>query len=386
MDNRTLCTSFLFFVKNPFYTSRIRFENCFAYKKYTKKCIFELSKSKRMKRYFLVFSFLIISTVYLLGQAGQSAYTFLELPISSHMAALGGSNVCLRNNDINFALSNPSLLSPETDNQLALNFTKHIVGVSVGSAVYGNTWNGNMFGIGMQYVDYGTFDETSETNQNLGTFTAKDYALSFIYAKQLGKNWQGGITLKPIYSAYESYTSFAMGVDVGLSYDLKDKGVSLGAALQNVGTQITSYNNQLEKLPFNSLISFSEKFIHAPLRVSLTAHHLQVWNLNYLNTITTTSLTGVKTSDTISFVDMFFRHLIVAIDFIPSKNIYFTVGYNHERAAELGLSDLKTSAGFSFGGGLTISKFQIGFAASQFQKGIMAYQFSISTDLNSYKK
>lgn len=339
-----------------------------------------------MKRYLLIVGIFCVMATNSWSQAGQSIYTFLELPVSSHMAALGGANVSLRTNDINYALSNPALLSSETNNQLALNFSNYIADVSVGSVAYGKNWHDNMFAVAMQYIDYGTFEGTTETNQSFGNFTAKDFALSLVYAKQLLKNWQGGITLKPIYSAYESYSSFGIGVDLGLSYARVDKGIFVGAALQNIGSQLVSYNEELEYLPFNSMISFSKKFSHAPVRVSCTAHNLHRWNLNYVNSVYTTTLTGEKIYETVSFVDMLFRHVIVGLDIIPSKNLYLTVGYNHRRAAELRLNGLKTIAGFSFGGGIKVSKFHIGFSAAQYQKGIMTYQFSLSTNTNSFKK
>lgn len=339
-----------------------------------------------MKRYLFIVALCGLMTANTWSQAGQAIYTFLELPVSSHMAALGGANVSLRTNDINYALSNPALLTAETNNQLALNFSNYIADVSVGSVAYGKNWSDNMFAVAMQYIDYGTFEGTTETNQSFGTFTAKDFALSLVYAKQLQKYWQGGVNLKPIYSAYESYSSFGIGVDLGLSYAREENGLYLGIALQNIGTQLVSYNDELEHLPFNSMISFSKKFSHAPVRVTCTAHHLHIWNLNYVNSIYTTTLTGEKVYETVNFVDMLFRHFIAGIDIMPSKNFYLTVGYNHRRAAELRLNGLKTIAGFSFGGGLKISKFSVGFSAAQYQKGIMTYQFSVSTNMNSFKK
>ncbi len=332
----------------------------------------------------ILLSACLISSIW--GQAGESVYTFLELPMSSHISALGGSNVSLRTNDVNYALNNPALLSASTDKQLALSFSNYIADVSAGSVVYGNNWNNNLFAFGVQYFDYGSFDGTTFTNQSTGSFTAKDIAVSFIYAKQLEKNLQGGVSIKPIYSAYETYTSFGIGVDIGLSYAKIEKGLYWGLAFQNIGSQIVSYNEENEFLPFNTLLSFSKNFTHAPLRVSFTAHHLHKWDLNYINTIYTTTLEGEKVYADISFIDMLFRHMIFGIDFLPSKNLYLTVGYNHQRAAELRVSGIKTIAGLSFGGGLKISKFQLGFSASQFQKGIMTYQVSLSTQIDSFKK
>jgi len=49
------------------------------------------------------------------------------------------------------------------------------------------------------------------------------------------------------------------------------------------------------------------------------------------------------------------------------------------------MSGFKTGAGFSYGGGIRLYKFQVGFGMTQFQVGNYAYQFSISTSLNEFR-
>ena len=87
----------------------------------------------------------------------------------------------------------------------------------------------------------------------------------------------------------------------------------------------------------------------------------------------------------IGFVDMFFRHTIFAAEFVPTKNFYLAIGYNHRRQKEMNMNGFKSSAGFSFGGGVKIYKFQTGFGMSQFQAGNYSYQFSITTNLNEFR-
>lgn len=329
-----------------------------------------------------------ISTFYVasaLAQSGEFAYKFLELPFSARNAAMGGIHAALANDGINGAMANPSLLSEETNNQLAINFTNYLADANVGSVAYGRNIKNNLLGIGMQYVDYGSFEGRDEFNQNTTNFSAKDMALSLMYAKQLDKYWKGGITLKPIFSAYESYSSFGIGVDLGLSYVNPDKGINAGLIFTNIGQQITAYTDQIDPLPFNIAFSISEKFKHAPIRLHLTAHHLNVWDLNYTNNVTKSTLSGEEEAETISNIDMLFRHAIIGIDFVPNKAFYISTSYNHRRGRELDLSDVKTISGFSFGGGLKIKSFDFGFAASQYQKGIWCYQFSLSTGLNAFK-
>ena len=74
----------------------------------------------------------------------------------------------------------------------------------------------NYFAVGIHYLDYGHM-RYADTEGNLigGTFTAKDILVDVMYARQLGQQFSVGVTLKPIYSIYESYHSFALGADVG---------------------------------------------------------------------------------------------------------------------------------------------------------------------------
>lgn len=333
----------------------------------------------------LVSLFTLAFSFSLKAQSGQETYRFLELPVSSHIAALGGLSASFYEEGISAAMGNPALLSSDTDNQVALNFTKYLADVSGGTLAYGKNWHNNLFGIGIQFVDYGNFDRRDEFNQDMGSFQARDFALSLQYARLLDKRWTLGVTLKPIYSSYENYSSFGMGVDLGIAYTNKEDGLAVGASVVNIGRQFTSYASELEYLPFNSMISLTKKFRHAPFRIHVTAHHLHVWDLDYDNNIYTTTLSGEKETKKINFVDMLFRHTIFGVDFTPGNRVYLTASYNHRRAAELGVEGSRSITGFSFGGGVKIYKFQIGFALSQYQKGVMSYQFSLSTDLKSFK-
>ena len=82
---------------------------------------------------------------------------------------------------------------------------------------------------------------------------------------------------------------------------------------------------------------------------------------------------------------MAFRHAIFAAEFVPSKNFYLSVGYNHRRHQELSVSGVKSMAGFSFGGGIKLYKFHVGFGTTQFLAGNSSYQFSVTTALSEFR-
>jgi hypothetical protein len=343
------------------------------------------------KRFLILFLSLTISLL-AFSQAGTGVYQFLDLPVSSRLAALGSINVSLHDNDINFAFQNPSLLTSETNNVIGLNMANYLADIKFGTAVYGrNFGDKNYFALGIQYIDYGLFKETTDQNQIIGEFTAKDMALFIMYARPLTKRITVGGTLKPVYSVYESYTSYGLATDLGVSYNDSANLFSAGLVFKNMGTQLKGYYSQegvqhLEPLPFDIQLGISKKFKYAPLRFSVTLDNLQHWDLSYESTNQPTdNLTGTATVKTIGFVDMAFRHTVLAAEFVPSKNFYLTVAYNDRRQQEMTMSGFKSGAGFSFGGGIKLYKFHVGFGMTQFQVGNYSYQFSISTALKDFR-
>ncbi|MBP1676084.1 MAG: hypothetical protein H6Q20_643 [Bacteroidetes bacterium] len=319
-------------------------------------------------------------------QAGNAVYSFLDLPISSRQAALGSSNVSLRDNDINFALMNPALLTQETKNTIGVNIANYLSDITFGSAIYGYSIDDKSFmAVGMQYVDYGKFDGRDDLDSETGLFSAKDMSLSVVYARTLTNRITVGATLKPVFSVFEMYTSFGMAADLGVSYRDTTGNFSAGFVLRNIGTQLKGYyadedGQHYERLPFNVMLGVSKKLEHAPFRFSLTLHNLQRWNLSYL----TDDSDDDDADAGIGFFDMAFRHAIIGVEFVPGKNFYLAASYNHRRSKELAMSGFKSMSGFSFGGGVKLYKFQIGFGLTPFQTGITAYQFSISTSLKEF--
>lgn len=346
----------------------------------------------------LIFTTILLSAF---SQAGTGVYQFLDLPVSSRLAALGGTNVSLRDNDVNFSFVNPALLTSETNNTLGLNMASYLADVKFGSAVYGRTIDKvNYFAVGIQYVDYGKFifatDLPITDFDNLTYFTAKDMALNIMYARPVTKQITVGATLKPIFSAYEQYTSYGLALDAGVNYNDSAHFFSAGLVFRNMGTQFKGYysdegGQHIEPLPFNIELGLSKKFAHAPLRVSLTLHHLQQFDLSYESTnqpnqSLNASGTGlVNAKEDIGFFDMAARHAILSVEFVPSKNFYLCGSYNHRMHQELGMPGFKSMTGFSFGGGIKLYKFHVGFGTTMYQVGNSSYQFSITTSLNEFR-
>ena len=335
---------------------------------------------------------LLVPTYAQWSGAGSSTFAFLDMPFSSRLNALGGTNVALQDGDISMAFANPALLCPATDKVLQLNYAYLMDGTMLGSAMYGHNFGPssiekkspidkpNFFAVGLHYLDHGQMPYADEYgNLTGGTFTAKDILIQLMYARQLGQTFSIGVALKPILSFYESYSSVALGMDIGGHYHTPDSSLHLGLALRNVGWQLKGFYDEYgfqhrEMLPLNLELGLSYRLKHAPIRLSLTMHNLQRWDI-------------APMESEVKWYDMLFRHTIWAVDIVPrSERYYITVSYNHRRQAEMNLTNIKSLAGISLGAGVKIYKFRLGFAISQYTKSNFTYQVSLSTDINSFLK
>ena len=313
--------------------------------------------------------------------AGSGVFHFLGLPASSRLCALGGENVAIADGDISMAYGNPALLTSHTDKVLQLNYAYYLAGTMFGSAMYGHNWGDNYFAAQVHYLDYGKLSYADEWGQmNGATFTAKDVCVNLIYARQLGPQFRVGATIKPIFSIYESYGSFALGADVGVHFQTKDTLFQMGLALRNIGWQLKSFYEEdfgqhTEMLPLNLELGMALRLAHAPIRLGVTVHNLQRWNI------------APPQEEAVKWYDMLFRHTIWFVDIVPrSEKFYLTVSYNHRRQAEMALTDVSSMAGLGLGLGMKIHKFRLGVAMSQYSKSNFTFQASLSTDINSFLK
>ena len=97
----------------------------------------------------------------LFAQVGGSyTYAFLNVPASARVAALGGTFISVKDNDLNCALQNPSVLNPSMSKVLLLSGVSYFDGVKFGDAGYAKDFGKTgTFMVNMHYANYGDFPE-----------------------------------------------------------------------------------------------------------------------------------------------------------------------------------------------------------------------------------
>ena len=176
------------------------------------------------------------------AQESQEVYSFLRLPVSAHVAALGGDNVSLTNDDATVIFHNPALITDVSDKTLNVNFMTYMEGSTTASASFVRAYKERgSWGVSAQYMSYGEIKETTAANQQTGTFSPKDIALAGSFAYLLSNRISGGITARFISSTIGSYSSAAVAVDLGLNYQDTERGWSVSAVARNLGGQVKAY-------------------------------------------------------------------------------------------------------------------------------------------------
>lgn len=319
---------------------------------------------------------------------GNYAYQFINVVPSARVAAQGGVPIAHTDDDLNFALWNPSLLNAEMDGQVSISMVDYVSDILLGDVSYARHFDSiGTFSVGLRYLNYGDFDRTNSIGIKTGTFTGTDMALTFGYGYTIDTNWSVGANMKIINSKYDAYGSTGMAFDLGVTYQIPSKRLSFALVAKNAGFQFNPYDAQREKIPFELQVGMSNRFEHLPLRWSITYAHLEKWDLRYDDPRdVTVNLDGEVEEDPPNVMNNLLRHFVVGAEFAPTKSFNIQFGYNFRKRQELNLESRRTSAGFSFGLGLKISKFRINYARNMYHVAGGANNFSIVTNLGDFKK
>ena len=315
---------------------------------------------------------LIFSLCSLSAQEGKSTYEYLLLPNSVRASALGGNNISIIENDLSLIYQNPAFLGQEMDKTINLNYLSYIGDIGMGSATFSKAiGERSSWAIGAYYTNYGNMLETNEEGIILGDLNASDICGQVFFSSDLTEKIRGGISTKFLHSNYAHHTSFAIGVDLGISYYDPEKGFSLGITGKNIGRQLKAYDEKLYGLPWDIQLGMSKRLTHAPIRFSVTAVQLKQWKMY--------NLTGEKDS----FFTGMMKHLVFGVDVLPTDNLWLAIGYNVKRGADLKLTEGNRMAGFSLGAGLKVKSYSFGCSVAQYHPSATSFMINISRFLGN---
>ena len=350
-----------------------------------------------MNRPLLTLTVLLLSAAGSLLQAqtgGINAYSFLDIPPSARITALGGAHISVMDDDPAFAVLNPGVLNPAMHQSMTFQNNFYFDGIYNGYASYAHYFeNSEITGhAGIQFMQYGKFTRADEFGNTAGEFKASDMALTVGAGKAFGERFSAGLNMRFIYSRYDSYNALAVAADIGGGYWDPEKNIGVGFVVRNVGFQLSKFDENAEAPPLDIQLGFSKRLKHLPFRLTITAHSLNRWNLRYDSPLEEqqTSLIGEESSGKSDFskgVDNFFRHLVFSGEFLLGKTeaVRLRFGYNHQRRKELTVGSLRSLAGFSFGAGVRIKQFMVDYGFASYHIAGGTHHIGIATNLSRFK-
>ena len=304
----------------------------------------------------------VLSALMTRAQESQEVYSFLRLPVSAHVAALGGDNISINDDDPTLIFHNPALIAGVTDKSLNLNYMTYMEGCKTASASFVRAWKERAtWGVSAQYMDYGKMKQTTAENIEQGDFSAKDIALAATFTYLLGNNFSGGITARYISTTIGSYSSAAVGIDLGANYLNEETGWSLSAVAKNLGGQIKAYDDDFERIPLDLQIGVTKQLIGSPLRLSATLSRLNNWDQEFI------------------------KHLTIGGDLMLGSQFYVSAGYNFRRSSEMRIIDSEGEsshgAGFSLGGGIQLQRFKLNVGYAKYHVSASSLLINITYSL-----
>ncbi len=346
------------------------------------------------KNALLLFAFIVLNTLLLAQVNSSNTYKFLNLPTSARSAAMGGSFISSNASDLNLVADNPSVLDSTMDNLASLTYINYISNLSMGYVAYSRHFdNVGTFSAGMQFLGYGEFVRADESGNQMGTFTAGDYALDISYGIPIDSLFSVGGSMKLIYSSYDYLNSFGLAFDLGAQYISKNKLFTAGAVINNMGWELKPYfNGQGQKPPFKMQIAGSLKLSKAPLRFTILANNLQTWDLTGSQSVDGLPTIGpdgnsIATAPGSTFTaNNIFRHFVFGAEIIPSENFFIQIAYNYLRQTELAIADRNSLNGFSMGFGFRMKRLKFSYALASYSSKGTSHHITLSTDLKSFKR
>jgi hypothetical protein len=320
---------------------------------------------------------------------GRNIFDFLRLSPNAQISALGGAVISISDKQIGYALQNPAALSDSAHTQINLSVHDYIGDLAYGTVSYAHSIPGiGNFQAGIQYFNYGTFQEADLFGNLQGAYTANDLAFILGASRAFGK-FSAGANFKLINSVFAYQSIWGGTLDFGGMYHNPQSGTGVGLLLRNFGFQLNSLQGERYGLPFEILLGVTQRVPHTPFRVSLTLTNLQqpILVKNPDNLPIQYDLAGNPIRPPNRTVDNIFRHCIFSLELLVHKNFIIRLGYNHQRRQELKAPEQFFGLqGFNIGAGLKVNRFTFDYAFASYHSYSGAHFFTIGTSIQSFKK
>ena len=341
------------------------------------------------KRIILLITAFVSSHFVFAQLGGTTTFNSLNLTANARAAALGGNYLAMKDGDLNLCLANPSLLDSNQHGDIALSYVNYFSDVNLGYASFAYVMKPKLtLAATIQYLSYGDFTQTDATGLQTGNFKAGEYIFTVGGGYALDSLFSIGANLRGLYGNIADRYTTGLSLDVAATFNKSSRNFCASLVMKNMGWQISSYTERRDTLPFEIQLGFTKRLKHAPFRFSVVGENLQQWNLTYANPDDVTGIDPITgeliQSKKFEFGDHLMRHIVIGTEFLISKNVHFRIGYNYRRRQELKVANRPGTAGFSYGLGFKINRFQLSYARAIYHLAGPSNTFTITTSVGDW--
>lgn len=327
----------------------------------------------------------VISSCVFAQIGGKTSFNFLALHTNARIAAIGGENISVIDKDVNSFFYNPALLRDTVQGDFSINYTPFYADVSKTDVAYAlPTKKWGTIGLGLIYVAYGEMKQRNIAGQEEGTFKPREYAFVVSKSHQIN-HFSMGVNVKFAGSHIQEYSAFSVLADIGGVFKHPKKDFTAALLFKNVGWVIDNYEKGTQSLtPFDIQLGLSYKLNHLPLRLSLTGHHLNRPDIQYVDPMIHQQFTSdgeIETKEK-QISEQIARHLVIGGELLLSKNFNLRIGYNHQRRKEMITTQKSGKSGFSFGGMIRIKSFEFAYTRAFYYTGEGVSMMTLTTNMN----
>jgi len=226
-----------------------------------------------MKRAFLLILVFALCSSSSYAGTGRTAAQFLSLGGGTRAAGMGDTFVAI-SGDVTSTFWNPSGLGTISEMQVTVSFMNYsnMFGEASEGMYYGLTafampvkdWG--VFGTSLQIQDQGTMVVTTDSPEPVGEEDlGMNWAWALSYADEITSSLLAGVNAKIIRQTLWKESDTAYAADIGVQYSVSAVPISVGVALQNLGTSIQMKDEyQSQPLPRNLKLGLAFRVVDTP--------------------------------------------------------------------------------------------------------------------------
>ncbi len=219
--------------------------------------------------------------------AGTAGFTFLTIPQSARLVALGTAAVAEVNDEAAFQL-NPAGFAQQRLRRWSATYANLFTDVQSGFLTYSQAVGmETTVGAALTYLSSGGIPKRGLLNEDLGTYSFSDAALTLSVGtrvvgspdtlsarvkrrlkKSVGFRLDAGVSVKGIYEKLDTYSASGFAVDLGVLAHLPDDRTRIGLSVINLGAQTSAFIDEADDLPIAFITGLRHELREAPLLVT----------------------------------------------------------------------------------------------------------------------